>query len=542
MIDVASLPPFWLRDNCPCPSCRDGFSGQKLFQILDLPGGLRVDSVRDHGDAVEVVWSPDGHVSRYSSTWLAANQPIAVVASDGRTEVDKQLWGDAELLAGMSPTADWSAYLADDVVRRDALDAVRRLGFVLLRGVPAVERQVLTVVESFGFVRRTNYGDLFDVRVEPNPTNLAFTSSRIQPHTDNPYRDPVPTIQALHCLCNDADGANSGLVDGFAAAAALRAADPDAFDVLARVAVPFEYRDATTVLRTEQPLIQLDGRGRIRTVRFNNRSIGTLRLPAAELDGFYAAYRTFASIILEPQRQLDLRLEPGDCLVFDNTRLLHARTAYAADGRRHLQGTYADLDSLFSTLALLDESTRSARASAAVDTISELFERDGAGEYFGEPVTQAEHMLQAAALAEQSGAAPAVIAAALLHDVGHFHGTRTGQDLMDGVDNHHSATGATWLGRWFDSDVTDLVRMHVAAKRYLCTVEPSYFATLSPASVHTLQVQGGPMTADEVAQFEADGRADLACQVRRWDEAAKDPNVTVPDFAHYADLLRSLIP
>ena len=111
-------------------------------------------------------------------------------------------------------------------------------------------------------------------------------------------------------------------------------------------------------------------------------------------------------------------------------------------------------------------------------------------------------MLQAAALAELAGAAPALIAAALLHDVGHFTGTVTGRDLMQGTDNRHSDQGANWLAQWFGPEVTEPVRLHVDAKRYLCAVEPGYLDRLSPASVYTLRVQGGPMQAAEAAEFE----------------------------------------
>jgi gamma-butyrobetaine dioxygenase len=179
--------------------------------------------------------------------------------------------------------------------------------------------------------------------------------------------------------------------------------------------------------------------------------------------------------------------------------------------------------------------------SAGVDTIAELFANEGAGEYLGEAVTQAEHMLQAGALAEAAGLPPAVVAAALLHDVGHFQGLVTGRDLMRGVDNHHSDTGAQWLGQWFGPDVCEPVRLHVAAKRYLCAVEPTYFAELSAASVHTLQVQGGPMSAEEVAIFRAGGHADQAVALRRCDEGAKDPTATTPPFDHFRPLLEALV-
>ncbi len=179
-------------------------------------------------------------------------------------------------------------------------------------------------------------------------------------------------------------------------------------------------------------------------------------------------------------------------------------------------------------------------ADDAVRAIAGLFASEGAGEYLGEPVSQASHMLQAAALAERDHAGEALVAAALLHDVGHFAGTLTGHDLMQGTDNRHSETGAAWLSRWFGDEVTEPVRLHVAAKRYLCATEPDYADALSPASVYTLGVQGGPMRGPELAEFEANPYAAGAVRVRRWDDLAKDPEARVPALDHFTGLLRAL--
>jgi gamma-butyrobetaine dioxygenase len=175
-----------------------------------------------------------------------------------------------------------------------------------------------------------------------------------------------------------------------------------------------------------------------------------------------------------------------------------------------------------------------------VAAIGALFASEGLADYLGEPVTQAAHMLQTAALAERAGAPRALVAAALLHDVGHFTGTVTGRDLMAGQDNRHSEQGADWLAQWFGPEVTEPVRLHVAAKRYLCAVEPGYAARLSAASVYTLGVQGGPMPAAEAAAFERRPYARDACMVRRWDDDAKDPDVPAPEFARFEPLLRGL--
>ncbi|MFC1430048.1 phosphonate degradation HD-domain oxygenase [Streptacidiphilus sp. N1-3] len=186
-------------------------------------------------------------------------------------------------------------------------------------------------------------------------------------------------------------------------------------------------------------------------------------------------------------------------------------------------------------------------ATAPLDVLADLFAGEGAAEYFGEEVTQAEHMLQTAALAEAAGAAPALVAAALLHDVGHFgtltaaQGGLSGDVLTAGTDNQHSRTGAAWLAQWFGPEVTEPVRLHVAAKRYLCAVEPGYFGRLSEASVHTLRVQGGPMDSSQAIAFEAGPYAADAVRLRRWDEQAKDPAFASPPFAHYLPLLAGLL-
>ena len=180
-------------------------------------------------------------------------------------------------------------------------------------------------------------------------------------------------------------------------------------------------------------------------------------------------------------------------------------------------------------------------AADPIQVIADLFASDGAREYLGEPVTQASHMLQAAALAQQCGAPPALVAAALLHDVGHFTSAVSGHDLMRGTDNRHSDAGADWLAQWFGEEVTEPVRLHVAAKRYLCAVEPGYLAALSPASVYTLKVQGGPMDAAERAEFEAHPQAAAALRLRRWDDEAKDPDASPPAFGYYKSLLRRLL-
>jgi len=337
------FPAVWLRDNCDCPECRDPVSRQKLFGIEQLPATLAVAAVEeDEDDVLTVHFAPDGHRSVFAWHWLLAHA-LDGYGPDPRTEDAKMLWAAKDLDLDEAVGA-WPRFLDHASHREDCLESVLRLGFVLLRDVPVRPGAVLEVARGFGFVRETNYGPLFDVVTRPDAPNLAFTSLPIAPHTDNPYRDPVPTMQLLHCLANEADGGDSGLVDGFAAAARLRAEAPDAFAILTQTPVTFRYTSPGVDLIANAPLIAVDPRGRIRGVRFNNRSTQPLRLPYDEVAQFYAAYRRFAELVGDPDAMLALRLDPGDCLVFDNTRVLHARTGFSGPGRRHLQGCYADLD------------------------------------------------------------------------------------------------------------------------------------------------------------------------------------------------------
>jgi gamma-butyrobetaine dioxygenase len=188
------------------------------------------------------------------------------------------------------------------------------------------------------------------------------------------------------------------------------------------------------------------------------------------------------------------------------------------------------------------------------ELIAGLFAGAGARDYLGEPVTVAVHMLQAAALAAAAAAPPELVAAALLHDVGHLSeefrwtapGHRgqqplSGHHLMAGRDNRHGAAGAAWLSQWFPAGVTEPVRLHVDAKRYLCATVPGYAGRLSAASAYTLTVQGGPMTPAEVTAFEALPHAQDAVAVRGWDDEAKDPGGPAPAFGRFRPLLGSLV-
>jgi len=328
--------PLWLRDNCPCRECRHE-SGQRLLDTRSIPDDLTVVSV----EGATVTFS-DGHASTFDPDWLDAQSHPA-------ERRRRRLWGAEltdelpvgrydEVVDGGEALATWLAY-------------VDELGFAILVGGPTEPGTVTRVAELFGYVRETNYGRLFDVRTVVSPTNLAYTGLGLGAHTDNPYREPTPTLQLLHCLASSAEGGENTVVDGFRVAGALTAVERE---LLAGHPIRFRYADAATELEAETPVLSVGADGEVCTVHYNTRSAQPFRLPESVIGPYYAAYQRFGRLLESPEYKLSFKLEPGDLFAVDNLRVLHGRAAYApSGGERHLQGCYADRDALRSTLAVL---------------------------------------------------------------------------------------------------------------------------------------------------------------------------------------------
>jgi gamma-butyrobetaine dioxygenase len=356
------FPALWLADNDP--RHRDAHSGQRLTDVADLPLVPQIREVRLEAGQVIVSWRDSLPDSRFDVAWLAgeAQRPAAPVARPvtpwpdgaGRDARRDCAWLSLQELAAQGAGGGAGARVAD---------WFRRLGsegLAFVEGVPSLPGAILDAAAAIGLVQQTNYGTLFDVRSIPRAENLAYTDLGLGLHTDNPYRDPVPGFQVLHCLVAAADGGDSLFADGFAIAAALRAADREAFELLAATPVEFAYRSRDAALQAAQPLIRLDDRGECIAVHYNNRSIAPLPVSSPGLAPFYAAYRQFALLLRELRFQMTARLAPGELVVFDNWRILHARTSFHA--ARHLQGCYLTRDSVFSRSALLRDAMPGDRA------------------------------------------------------------------------------------------------------------------------------------------------------------------------------------
>ncbi|NVK32159.1 MAG: TauD/TfdA family dioxygenase [Gammaproteobacteria bacterium] len=346
----------WLRDNAQDEHTRVGGSGQRLLTLTDIPNNTRIASAHISGERLLVTFSPDHYQTQYDLAWLRQHRYDKVayrsapwVASTIETwNHDRQ----ASLVVG-----DWRQMTAQPKAKADWLACFLCDGFGVINVGDTRDGALHEVIAQFGYVRETNYGSLFNVRTEVNPSNLAFTGLGLQAHTDNPYRDPVPTVQILYCLENSAAGGENMLVDGFACALRLYQETPEYFEVLSRYCARFEYVEkGNTILRSKRPMIELCADNQIRAIRFNNRSFAApVDVPFEQMETYYAAYRAFAKIIDDPTMEISFKLNPGECFLVDNTRVLHARKGYSGSGNRWLQGAYADIDGFRSTYDVLEE-------------------------------------------------------------------------------------------------------------------------------------------------------------------------------------------
>ena len=350
----------WLRDNALDPETRSAGNGQRLITLADIPADVRISVASPVANGTEVSFTPEAKTVQFTAEWLIENAYYHEKRSDFTLPQHVETW-DKDLQTNV-PTG----YLPDVAQAGSALQSwlfdVRRYGFAKLTGGTVESGALLQVAAMFGYIRETNSGKWFEVRTEVNPTNLAYTGLGLQAHTDNPYRDPVSTLQILYCLENSAKGGDSMVIDGFRAAEKLRELNPTGFDLLSGYPARFEYAGEDGVcLRSRRPMIELPPDGQLVGVRFNNRSTAHIvDVPFDQMSDFYTAYRQFADIIDDPDLAVSFKMKPGECFIVNNTRVMHARKGYSGEGSRWLQGCYADKDGLLLTLTAMERRVEAA--------------------------------------------------------------------------------------------------------------------------------------------------------------------------------------
>ncbi len=346
----------WLRDNAPDAETRSAHNGQRLLTLNDIPRDTHVSEAVVHEEQLRVTFQPENKTVDFPASWLISHAYDSIKSvKPGWISADLTIWNAAD--TAQLPAADFNACLSNPVQLRQWLAGLARYGFARLKNGQVEDGALYGVVDLFGYIRETNYGRHFEVRTEVNPDNLAFTGLALQAHTDNPYRDPVPTLQVLYCLESSAQGGDSIVVDGFAVARRLQNENPAWFDILAGYCANFEYTGSGGVsLKARKPMIELAPDGELIAVRFNNRSAAAFTdIPFDKMGLYYEAYRRMGELAEDNSMAVSFKMQPGECFIVDNTRVLHARSGYSGAGTRWLQGCYADKDSLLSTLRLLNE-------------------------------------------------------------------------------------------------------------------------------------------------------------------------------------------
>ena len=343
---TAEFSTAWLLDNAD--PAEAGLGGHRVRTLRELDEAGAMEAVTIQGDAVDFTLT--GQTLRCAASRLRA---FAEPPSPRTSPSEITLWSQGAQIAGCQPTP-CADYLSDDRALRHALAEVTQFGLTRLTGAGVAPGTVEQVVRRFGFIRETNYGRLFEVRVLTRPDHLAYTNRALEPHTDNPYRDPAPTLQLLHCIRNASESGDTYFVDGFALAQDIRLEAPEDFARLARHEAPFGYTtDSGDHYAARSPIIRLSAENAVRGVRFNHRALGAVDFGPAETALWYDAYLRFARAADAPERRLSLKMQPGDIVIFDNERLLHGRTEITGPADRLLEGCYAERDGLLATLARL---------------------------------------------------------------------------------------------------------------------------------------------------------------------------------------------
>jgi gamma-butyrobetaine dioxygenase len=340
-----ALPALWLRERSAHADQIDPVSQQRLANPHRWSPDLAIVEATELDDAVRIRFS-DGHEETFTASHIAHTLDLP----DGLPEVIA--W---KADAGRPHAHDWSAVRDEPKAFRDALADFLAFGTIVVTGAGSEPDTVLVVGERFGNVRDTNWGRVFDVRSVPKANDLAYTTFALGPHTDNPYRDPTPGIQLLHCLVNETTGGASTLVDAVAVTDQLRGEDPEGLELLATVPVQYRFLDPTDDLRYVRTVVQRDHTGRVTGLAYSPRMDYMPVMSDASTRIYQRARRRLAELLVHPDFEVRFLLNPGEVMIFDNARVLHGRSAFdPQEGRRLLQGCYLDGDAPRSRYRMLE--------------------------------------------------------------------------------------------------------------------------------------------------------------------------------------------
>ena len=332
------IHPIWLRERVRDEKYLDKNNDQRLFDPSFL-NDINVESAHINKNILELTFS-DGVTSKFQISKLKSE----FLDSENLLNTVKQKFWDSSLKE--KPTYLFKEKFYESKEMYELLKSFYKYGFVIIKNVPVQYNYIVKFANKIGSIRQTNFGKYFNVKSVPNPNDLAYTSLALSPHTDNPYRKPVPCIQLLHCIENEVSGGFSTLVDGFKVATHLKKNNPNYFKILTKVKVKFKFTDKDVVLENKGELIEIDEQDNFKQIRFSTRLDYVPILEKKQLDLYYKARKEISDLYNSEKFKIEFKLIPGDILMMDNHRLLHGRTAYDTnEGKRFLQGCYIDHDS-----------------------------------------------------------------------------------------------------------------------------------------------------------------------------------------------------
>jgi gamma-butyrobetaine dioxygenase len=342
----------WLRDNCS--TSFDPQTRERTYNIFARHTAPVPQSAQLDDGVLEISWADENHVSRYPLDWLAR---CAAGRRPDPADLPRRAWY-ADHYAKMHRVG-FADLAADKAARRDWFKALLVDGVAMVTGMPDSDEALKEIVEHIGLVRPTFFGDYFDVRTHIEPSNLAYTAKALELHTDVPAEELAPGIQFLHCRANSVTGGDNLFLDGLAAAEDLRREFPEDFRLLSEIDVPFNCEHDAFDMRARQRVIELDEHGHITGLTVSLHLADVFDLPQQMLDDYYPAFCRFGKMLYDPKYLMRFNIRPGECIVFDNHRIVHGRDAYSAtSGDRYLRGCYADrgeLRSAYRVLANADE-------------------------------------------------------------------------------------------------------------------------------------------------------------------------------------------
>jgi len=332
------IHPFWLRERVNSENFLDQKTQQRLFDPTMLKNSSEISKVNISDKFLEVSFK-DGAYAK-----LVIENILKEFEKDNELYfINKISWkSDFQ----NNNIYKFNKNFFEEKIMYESLLDFYKYGFVIFENVPTQDNFIVNFANSIGSIRRTNFGEFFNVKSKPNPNDLAYTSLPLAPHTDNPYRKPVPCIQLLHCIENEVGGGLSTLVDGLAVTEELKKEHPSFFQILTEIKVRFQFVDDNVVLEDWAEMIQLDENKRLKQVRFSPRLDFVPLMDKEKLELYYAARNQISEMYNSEKFRIEFKLKPGDLLMMDNYRLLHGRTEYNAnEGNRFLQGCYIDYDS-----------------------------------------------------------------------------------------------------------------------------------------------------------------------------------------------------